>query len=56
MPVSVSRIVNLTSVELSEELIQEIHQIWYWNELETKLYSMLITIKDVFNFFFYVKT
>ena len=45
--------VNLVSVELRVELMQEIHQIWYWNELETNLYLMLITIKDVTPYHFW---
>ena len=32
--------------------MQEIHQIWHWNELETNLYFVLITIKAIFNFSF----
>ena len=41
MLVPVSKIVNLASVEWSEELMQEIHQIWYWDELETNVYFLL---------------
>ena len=37
MLVPVSGMVILTSVELSGELMQEIHQILHWNELETIL-------------------
>ena len=36
---------NLAPVEPSGELVQEIHHIWYWNELETIL--DLAVIKDV---------
>ena len=46
----VSRMVILASVELNGELMQEIHQIWHWNELEAIFYFVLITIKGVFNF------
>ena len=52
MLVVVSGMVILASVELSGELMQEIHQIWHWNELETNLYFVLITIKGILNFFF----
>ena len=50
MLVPVSRMVILASIELSGELMQEIHQTWHWNELETNLYFVLITIKAIFNF------
>ena len=56
MLVSVSRMVNLASVELSGELMQETHQISYWNELDTNLYLVLISIKGVLNFFYQLKT
>ena len=46
----VSRMVILASVELNGELMQEIHQIWHWNELEAIFYFVLIAIKGVFNF------
>ena len=52
MLVPVSQMVILASVELSGELMQEIQQIWHWNELETNLYFVLITIKGIFNFSF----
>ena len=42
MLVLVSGMVILTSVELSGELMQEIHQILHWNELETILDLLLI--------------
>ena len=32
----VSGMVIVASVELSGELMHEIHQIWHWNDLETK--------------------
>ena len=48
MLVPVSGMVVLVFVELSGELIQEIHQIYHWNELETNLYFVLITIKGIF--------
>ena len=44
--------VILVPVELGRELMQEIHQIWHWNEIETSLYFVLITIKGIFNFSF----
>ena len=47
----VLRMVILASVELSGELMQEIHQIWHWNALDAILYFVLITIKGVFNFY-----
>ena len=50
MLLPVSRMVILASVELSGELMQEIHQIWHWNELKVILYFVLITIKGIFNF------
>ena len=34
--------------ELSGELLEEVHQIWHWNELETYLYFVLVTIKGIF--------
>ena len=52
MLLPVSRMVILASVELSGELMQEIHQIWHWNELEAILYFVFITIKGVFNSLF----
>ena len=52
MLVPVSGMVILVSVDLSGELMQEIHQIWHWNELEINLYFVLITIKGIFNFLF----
>ena len=42
---------NLASAELHGEPMQEIHQIWHWNELQTNLNLVLITIKGVFNIF-----
>ena len=42
MLVPVSGMVILASVELSGELMQDIHQIWHWNELETNLDLLLI--------------
>ena len=51
MLVPVSRMVDLGSVELIGELMQEIHQIWYWNDLEINVYLVLTSIKGVFNFF-----
>ena len=56
MPVPVSLMVILASVELSGELMQEIHQILHWNELEKNIYVVLITIKGIFNFSFLLKT
>ena len=50
MLVPVSRMVILAFVELDGELMQEIHQIWRWNELETNIYFVLITINGIFNF------
>ena len=50
MLISVSGVVILACAELSGELMQEIHQIWHWNELETNLYFVLITNKGIFNF------
>ena len=50
MLVPVSGMVILESVELSGELMQEIHQIWHWNELETNLDLLLIWIWYIFNF------
>ena len=35
--------------------MQEIHQICYWNELETNFCLVLITIKGVCNFFYWLK-
>ena len=52
MLVPVSQMVILAFVKLSGELMQEIHQIRCWKELETNLYFVLITIKDIFNFSF----
>ena len=52
MLVLVAQMVILASVELSGELMQEIHQIWHWNELKTNLYFALITVKGIFNFSF----
>ena len=52
MLVAVSRMVIVASVELSGELMQEIHQIWHWNELETNPYFVLITVKGTLNFSF----
>ena len=52
MLILVSGMMILASVELSGELVQENHQIWHLNELETNLYFVLITIKGIFNFFF----
>ena len=52
MLVPVSRMVILTSAELSGELMQAIHEIWHWNELRTNLYFVSITIKGIFNFSF----
>ena len=52
MLVPVSRMVILAFVELSGELMQNIYQIWHWNELETNFYFVLITIKGIFNFSF----
>ena len=51
MLVLVSRMVNLGSVELIGELMQDIYQILSWNELEINLYLVLISIKGVVNFF-----
>ena len=31
--------------------LQEIHQIWHWNELERNFYLVLITVKGVLTFF-----
>ena len=39
-----SGMVIMASVKLSGELMQEIHQIWHWNELETNLDFLLIWI------------
>ena len=50
MLIPVSGMVILASVELSGELMQEIHQILHWNELEINLYFVLITIKSILNF------
>ena len=44
MLVPVSGMVITASVKLSGELIQKIHQIWQWNELETNLDLLLIWI------------
>ena len=55
MLVPVSRMMNMASVELSGELMQEIHQIWYWKEFETNLYLVLMTVNGVFNFFYLLK-
>ena len=52
MLVPVSLMVILASVELRGDLMQEIHTIWHWNEIETNLYFVLITIKGIFNFSF----
>ena len=52
MLVPVSGMVILESIEFIGELMQEIHQIWHWNEIETNLNFVLITIKCIFNFFF----
>ena len=49
--IPISRMVNLTCVELSGELMQEIHKIWYWNKLETNRYLVLIALKGIFTFF-----
>ena len=51
MLASVSRIMNLASAELIEELMHEIHQIRYWKGLEMNLYLVLIGTEGVFNFF-----
>ena len=48
----VPRMVNLVSVELDGEPLQQIHQILHWNELETNLYLVSTTIKCIFNFFY----
>ena len=37
MLIPVSGMVILASVELGGELMQEIHQIWHWNEFETNI-------------------
>ena len=37
MLVPVSGMVIMASFKLSGELMQEIHQIWHWNELEKNL-------------------
>ena len=50
MLVPVSRMMILASVELSGELMQEIHQIWHWNELEANLYFVLIILKAFLTF------
>ena len=47
----VSGMVIMASVKLSGELMQEIHQIWRWNELETNLDLLLIWIWHILNFF-----
>ena len=52
MLVPVSGMVVLASDELSGELMQKMHQIWHWNELETNLYFVLITIKGILTFSF----
>ena len=44
MLVPVSAMVIMASVKLSGELMQEIHQIWHWNELVTNLDLLLIWI------------
>ena len=44
MLVPVSGMVTMASVKLSGALMQEIHQIWHWNELETNLDLLLIWI------------
>ena len=44
MQISVLGMVIMASVKLSGELMQEIHQIWHWNELETNLELLLIWI------------
>ena len=44
MLVQISGMVIMASVKLSGELMQEIHQIWHWNELETNLDLLLIWI------------
>ena len=56
MLVPVSRMVIMAFAELSGELMQEIYQIWRWNELETNLYFVLTTFKGIFNFSFQLKT
>ena len=52
LPVPISGMVILASVELNGQLIQEIHQVSHWIELETNLYFVLVTIKGIFNLFF----
>ena len=42
--------VNLLSVQLSEELIQEIHDISYWNEFEAQIDIILTEINVFLNF------
>ena len=44
MLVPVSGMAILTSVQLSEE---QMHQICHWNELETNLYFVFITVKGI---------
>ena len=41
MLVPVSGMVIMASVKWSGELMQEIHQIWHWNELEINLDLLL---------------
>ena len=55
MLVPISKMVNLASVKLNGEPMQAIHEIWYWNELETNFCLVLITIKDICNFFYQLK-
>ena len=56
MLVPISRMVNMASVKLSGEPMQEIHKSLHWNELETNFCLVLITIKGVRNFFYQLKT
>ena len=44
MLIPVSGMVIMASVKLSGELMQEIHQIWHWNELETNFDLLFIWI------------
>ena len=50
MLVPVLRMVYLLSVEIIGELMQEIHQIRYQNELEINLFLVSISIKGIFNY------
>ena len=44
-----SRVVNFASFELSGELMQEDHHIWYWNEFKINLDLAFIKMKYVLN-------